>query len=171
MQPIPFVQSMQRQRTPDMTAPIVINIHGAKLLSKELSKNARIHPLKKARVVKRHRVGANAKTVAAIVHKVPRMRPKSLPNGLVALTYDGNPISVRSVTLARICPTRYFADSGDNANNILSPIRDGVADALGVNDKVFVDNPTELDIQNGKIGIRYEQIDGPWGVRITIEPA
>lgn len=156
-----------------MTSPIVINIHGAKLLSSELSKNARIDPRAKSKITSRHRIGANGATVKAIcaASKYTPMATGKIIGGkpVFAAYHRDGPFPVRSVTLTRICPTRYMSD-GDNASTLLSATRDGVADALGVNDKVFVDNPTEEQLQNGKIGIRYEQIDGPWGVRITIEP-
>jgi hypothetical protein len=158
-----------------MTAPIVVNIPGAKLLSKELSKNARIHPLKKARITAKHRTGTNGRVVCELVDHDPvvisrlRTRDDGRPC-FTAYTLAGELYRAGRVTLARIAPKRYSAD-GDNLQTLLSSIRDGLADALGVNDKVFVTNPTEEQRNAGAIGIEYHQIDGPWGVRITIEPA
>jgi hypothetical protein len=154
-----------------MSGPIVVTIPGAKLLSSELSKNARIDRFTKARVTKMHRQGANV-VVATTMGALPGYRCTTRG------TYkDGLPIwrvnpapAVRSVTLTRICPVTHFAD-GDNASTLLSAVRDGLADAIQVNDKVMVPNPTGKRLAPGQIGITYEQIAGDWGVRITIERA
>lgn len=153
-------------------SPIIINIPGAKLLSSKLSKNERTHRFAKAAETRLHREGANA-AVSKALGAVPGYR--SMLNGLYP---SGEPrfivrpsFKTALVVLSRLCPRRYFADDGDNAATLLSATRDGVADALGINDKVFKVNPTESDIQSGRIAIRYEQIDGDWGVRIIIEPA
>lgn len=154
-----------------MSGPIVVTIPGAKLLSSELSKNARIDRWTKARITKSHRQGANVAAVKTM---------GALP-GYSCTTRgaykDGSPIwrvhptpAVRSITLTRICPAEHFAD-GDNASTLLSPIRDGLADAIQVNDKVMVPNPTGKALDAAQIAITYEQIAGDWGVRITIEPA
>lgn len=162
-----------------MTSPIVINIPGAKLLSSRGSGgNGRQHRFAKAHEVKQHRHGAMMSTVEAIV-RVPGYaanvvrHARSIEDWVISARRIGthDPFRVRLVILSRVCPRRYFCDGADNLRALFKATLDGVSDALGVNDKVFVDNPTESDIQNGKIAIRYEQIDGAWGVRITIEPA
>lgn len=167
-----------------MTSPIVITIPGAKLLSSRGSgSNARQHHHARGREVAEHRQGANYRTVEALCRAIPGVRAEVLrwtDKGLVlmARSYrfasqpaDAALVKVRSVAFARLCPKRFFCDGADNLRALFKATLDGVADALGVNDKVFVDNPTESDIQSGKIAIRYEQIDSAWGVRITIEPA
>lgn len=146
---------------------IVIDIPGAKLLSSELSKNARIDPRKKAGITAKHRSGANIAVVKRI-HELrlaePMLNLATRPSSL----FTHPLLKARSVVLTRICPERHMAD-GDNASTLLSATRDGVADALGVNDKVFVDNPTDEQIQAGAIALGYDQIVGTWGIRITIE--
>jgi hypothetical protein len=153
-----------------MSGPIVVIIPGAKLLSSELSKNARIDRFTKARITRKHRQGTNG-VVARAMGALPGYRCATR-----GAYKDGSPIwrvepapAVRSVTLTRICPPARFAD-GDNVSTLLSAIRDGLADAIQVNDKVMVPNPTGKALDPGQIGITYEQIAGAWGVRITIEP-
>jgi hypothetical protein len=154
----------------DEPAPIVINIPGAKLLSSRGSgSNGRQHHHARARDVKLQREGTWGQVLLRLgMNGFPFVEG---PSAKIASNGMGGRFKARSVTLTRICPKRYHCDSADNLRALFKATLDGVADALGVNDNVFVDNPTEYDIQNGRIGIRYEQIAGPWGVRITIEPA
>lgn len=170
------MQNVQRQGAPALTSPIIINIHihGAKLLSTELSKNARIDPRKKARITAKHRAGANGRVVCELVDRDPMVisRLRARPDGrrcFTAYTLAGALYQARHVTIARIAPARYSAD-GDNLQTLLSSVRDGTADALGVNDKTFVLSPPGSPVQSGCIGVWYDQICGPWGIRITIVP-
>ena len=77
--------------------------------------------------------------------------------------------SARRVTFTRICPKRYFCDPGGNLATLFKATEDGVADALGVNDKTFVPVAPGQEVPAGKIGVWYEQVDGPWGIRIKID--
>ena len=173
---------------PDVTSPIVINIPGAKLLSSRGSgSNGRQHRHAKSRDVAEQRAGADAHAVAALC-KVPEYQAEIARwTGGAKPTLSSRPILVakihgagrttlvdtlfpaKRVTLTRLCPKRYFCDGADNLRALFKATLDGVSDALGVNDKVFVDNPTDEQIQAGAIAIRYDQIVGPWGIRITIE--
>jgi hypothetical protein len=77
---------------------------------------------------------------------------------------------VARVLFTRICPARHFCDPGGNLATMFKPVEDGTADALGVDDKLFVPTHPSMPVQSGKIGVWYDQIDGPWGVRIMIVP-
>lgn len=155
-----------------MTSPIVVNLPGVKLLSSSGSgANGRQHHHAKSRETRSNREGANLNVAKALMDSghsiVPDGRYKS---GAIMFVANVS-FAARRVTMTRVCPRRYFCDGADNLRSLFKATLDGVADALGVNDKVFADNPTESDIQSGKIGITYKQIDGPWGLRIEIEPA
>lgn len=160
-----------------MSGPIVVNIPGAKLLSSKGSgANRRGHWGGHAKDTASHRAGVNSSTAKAIAAYwggffVELLHRKKKPQHYYAARRGGEFLQARRVTITRICPEQYFADGGDNLKSLCKPVLDGVADALGVNDKVFDANPTEKQIQTGWIALTHEQIAGDWGVRITIEPA
>lgn len=151
-----------------MSGPIVVTIPGARLLSSRSSGNNRLHPHARAKEARTHRQGANAHAAKAL-GALPGVSMFLEETGVFRPSPSCRP-RVRSVTLARLCPARYFCDQ-DNLRALFKATLDGVADALGVNDKVFTDNPIEARLNTGWIAITYEQIAGDWGVRITIEPA
>lgn len=76
--------------------------------------NSRMHWAEKARVVKRQRSTAKLLTASAIDgHLIPD-----------ALT----------VTMTRVTPPRGKQLDTDNLSSALKPVRDGIADALGIDD-------------------------------------
>lgn len=161
--------------------PIVIRVSGVALLStKGAGANSRDHRWAKASATKLHREGANvhvAKAFAALpgYHLVRRMS-----NGAMVWTAvrqsrhrveEGATMPVRWITLTRVCPRRHFCDRAGNLSGLFKATQDGVASAIGVDDELFVPLPKGAAVPDGHIGITYEQVDGPWGVVITIEPA
>lgn len=156
---------------------IVVNVPGAKLLSsKGAGANCSDHPQVRAKEKAKHRAGANTRTAAQIQVNDPRYQlcivgwtGNGIQVVLSARDRMDRPFPARRVVFTRICPRRYFCDEGDNLPAMLKPTRDGVADALGRNDKDFVLVPPGAEVPAGKVGVHYEQVDGPWGLRITIE--
>lgn len=99
--------------------------------------NERSHPFERARRVKEHRKTAGWQTRAKVDHRE------------LLATSDVD------VTLTRVAPSGGLDD--DNLRGALKAIRDGVADALGVDDG------------DPRVGWKYGQRRGPYGVEVTIE--
>jgi hypothetical protein len=76
-----------------------------------------------------------------------------------AVDARGRRYPVRRVVLTRIAPSDGL-DRGDNDGGALKRVRDGVARALGVDDRNNGD---------GSVAWRVEQERGQWGVRVEIE--
>jgi hypothetical protein len=124
----------------------------------------------KAKEKKRQRRGANARVLQAY-QALGYLGFLTVNRSLFARhAKTGKPPAVARVLFTRICPKRHFCDEGDNLATVFKPTRDGTADALGVDDKLFVQTHPSMPVQSCKIGVWYEQIDGPWAVRITIVP-
>ena len=152
---------------------IVVNIPGARILSSSGSgSNSRQHWTAKSGEVEAHRNGANVALVKEI-SKIIGYRAEVLrwaKNGpvLIARSYvfASNPqpgtYPARRVTLTRIHPKGHaIRDEDDNLRAAFKATKDGVADALGSDDA--------SRNQGGRIEWAYNQIVGPWGIRITIE--
>jgi hypothetical protein len=151
-------------------SPIVVDIPGARILSSSGSgSNGRQHWAAKGGEVADHRVGAAVWTCNAITSA--RLGYACYPSGRVI---DNTVIPVarhgrthalypaRRVTLTRIHPKgRPIRDEDDNLRAAFKGTKDGVADALGLDDA--------SRNQGGRIEWIYNQIVGPWGIRITIE--
>ena len=90
--------------------------------AKELSPNARVHWSKRSRAAKLQRADAR---IAAIVAGWADM---DIPDGRLHLWIDFHP------------PTRRMPDD-DNMLARIKPARDGIADAMHVDDKRFVSHP------------------------------
>jgi hypothetical protein len=155
---------------------IVVYIPGAKLLSTRGSgANTSEHWAKRGADKGDNRHGANTWTVNAITsaHRGSYLAVLSKVVSrcamFVAVDCTGKPYPARRVTFTRICPKRHFCDPGGNLATLFKATEDGVADALGVDDKTFAITHPSAEVQSGTIGVWYEQIDGPWGLRITIE--
>lgn len=158
-------------------SPIVVDIPGARILSSSGSgSNGRQHWAAKGREVEAHRTGANVAVVKAIqAHadgykaEVYKRSAKGTPLSLIArihgagrATHEDTIYPARRVTLTRIHPKgRPVRDEDDNLRAAFKGTKDGVADALGLDDA--------SRNQGGRIEWVYNQIVGPWGIRITIE--
>lgn len=156
---------------------IVVNIPGARILSSSGSgSNGRQHWAARGREVGEHRTGANVAVVHAIQAlghgyraEVYRRSPQGTPRSLIArihgcgrTTHEDTIYPARRVTLTRIHPAgRAIRDEDDNLRAAFKATKDGVADALGLDDA--------SRNQGGRIEWVYNQIVGPWGIRITIE--
>jgi hypothetical protein len=153
------------------SSPIVVNIPGAKLLSsKGAGANCSDHRMVKAKEKKRQRRGANARVLQAY-QALGYLGFLAVNRSMFARhAKTGKPPPVARVLFTRICPKRHFCDEGDNLSSLFKPTRDGTADALGVDDNLFVPTHPSMPVQYGKIGVWYEQIDGDWGVSITVWP-
>lgn len=104
---------------------------------KSLSPNARIHWAKKASIVKRQRRLAYVLAIKAGWHLL------KFQNERIHLWMDFYP------------PTRRMPDD-DNLLISMKPARDGIADALGIDDKRFVSHPFVSDkpVKGGEVRIR-----------------
>ena len=89
---------------------------------KELSPNARVHWAVKSGAAKRQRRDA------CIAVKLAGWNAAALPEGRLHLWIDFYP------------PTRRLPDD-DNMLSRMKPARDGIADALGIDDRRFVSHP------------------------------
>lgn len=94
--------------------------------SKDLSPNARVHWSVRGRAAKKARQQAGLAAIAA------GWQAKSLPAGRIHLQVDFYP------------PTRRLPDD-DNMLARFKPARDGIADALGIDDRRFVSHPFVCD--------------------------
>jgi Holliday junction resolvase RusA-like endonuclease len=90
--------------------------------SKDLSPNGRVHWARKAKAAKAARADANLLTIAAGWPQCV------LPSGRLHLWLDFYP------------PTKRLPDD-DNMLSRCKAYRDGIADALGIDDKRFVSHP------------------------------
>jgi hypothetical protein len=153
--------------------PIVIEIPGAQLMStKGSGANRRGERHLTAKEKALHRDGANG-VVAKRLGQEPGYvaflaRRKKKPCAYWTVTGRIGPFPVTRILFTRICPRRHFCDPGGNLATLFKATEDGTADALGRDDALFEPTDPRLPVQSGKIGVWYEQIDGPWGVRITI---
>ncbi|KRG63912.1 hypothetical protein ABB26_10050 [Stenotrophomonas humi] len=111
---------------------------------KDLSPNARVHWSRKAKAAKAARHLAGVAAIAA------GWKGAALPGGRVHLQIDFYP------------PTRMRPDD-DNMLARFKPARDGIADALGIDDKRFVSHPYVRDEprKGGQVVIRISA--GPGG--------
>ena len=118
--------------------------------SADLSQNARVHPLVKARAVKR------AKTEAYWM-------AKSLMSALrIAPGSWSGPFEVRFVFHARQGRDR----DDDNFIGRMKSARDGIAEALGVNDASFITMPVVWGARrNGTVEVTITPAAGPLHVR------
>lgn len=109
---------------------------------KDMSPNARVHWAKKAKAVKLARCFAYYKTLEADWGKI------SLPEGRLHLWIEFYP------------PTKRMPDD-DNMLSRCKAYRDGIAEALGIDDKRFVSHPFVKDevIKGGAVKFR---ITGDW---------
>lgn len=105
--------------------------------SKDLSPNARTHWAKRAKAAKAQREQARLLAIAA------GWRGAALPDGRLHLWIDFYP------------PTKRLPDD-DNMLARIKPARDGIADALGIDDKRFVSHPLVRDapVKGGAVVIR-----------------
>lgn len=105
--------------------------------SKDLSPNGRVHWARKAKAAKEARYIAGVLTMGA------RWQEKALPDGRLHLWIDFYP------------PTRRLPDD-DNMLTRVKPYRDGIADALGIDDKRFISHPFVKDEvrKGGEVRIR-----------------
>ena len=154
----------------NQVSPIVVNIPGARILSSSGSgSNGRQHWAAKAREVAEHRAGAAVWTCNAITSA--RLGYAGYFSDLI-INNTSIPVArhertqalypARRVTLTRIHPKgRPVRDEDDNLHAAFKGTKDGVADALGLDDA--------SRNQGGRIEWVYNQIVGPWGIRITIE--
>ena len=162
-------------------SPIVVNIPCARILSSSGSgSNGRQHWAAKGREISKHRSGANAAVVREIAQSCDGYRVEVLrwidpnnalkgPSSFVArihgagrATHEDTIYPARRVTLTRVHPAgRAIRDEDDNLRAAFKATKDGVADALGLDDA--------SRNQGGRIEWVYNQIVGPWGIRITIE--
>jgi crossover junction endodeoxyribonuclease RusA len=110
---------------------------------KDLSPNARVCWQRRSRVVKQARRTAAALAIAA------GWRSVTLPEGPLHLWFDFYP------------PTRRGIDD-DNAMARCKPFRDGLADALGIDDKRFRSHPNVVD-ETRKGGMVVVRITGGLG--------
>lgn len=94
--------------------------------SKDLSPNARVHWSRKARAAKKARADARIIAIAANWDVAP------CPEGQLHLWITFFP------------PTRRLPDD-DNMLSRFKPSRDGIADALGIDDRRFVSHPYVSD--------------------------
>lgn len=113
--------------------------------------NQREHWGSKARRVKAQRQGATIITRAALNKLGRHILPLELPN---------EPLLPATVTLTRIIGLRgRKLDADDNRNTAFKAVRDGIADALQVDDG-----------DEGLVRWKYEEEKGSeWAVRIRIE--
>ncbi len=104
--------------------------------SKDLSPNARVHWSKKSGAVAVARADARMVTMAAAWHRL------TLPDGRLHLWVTFHP------------PTRRMPDD-DNMLTRFKPYRDGIADALGIDDKRFVSHPYVSDktVKHGAVRV------------------
>jgi hypothetical protein len=150
---------------------IVVYIPGVKLLStRGAGANAKGHHQTRGKVKRFHRGGANSKVAEALGRHpgcwTTLVYREKKPNQILVAAGFALP---DRILFTRICPKRHFCDEGDNLTALFKSTRDGTADALGVDDKFFVPTHPDMPVQSGTIGVWYEQIDGSWGLRITIE--
>jgi crossover junction endodeoxyribonuclease RusA len=105
--------------------------------SKDLSPNARTHWAKKAKAAKQARYLAGVLAMGAQWQSWP------IPDGRLNLWIDFYP------------PTRRLPDD-DNMLARFKPYRDGIADALGIDDKRFVSHPQLMEEprKGGEVRIR-----------------
>ena len=105
--------------------------------SKDLSPNARVHWSKKSKA------SASARTLAAVVTINGGWRELKLPDGRLHLWITFHP------------PTKRLPDD-DNMLARFKPSRDGIADALHIDDKRFVSHPYVSDkpVKGGEVRIR-----------------
>lgn len=105
--------------------------------NKDMSPNARIHWARKAKAVKIARTFAFFKTQEAGWHKM------ELPEGRLHLWIDFYP------------PTKRMPDD-DNMLSRCKAYRDGIADALGIDDKRFISHPFVKNevMKGGEVRIR-----------------
>ena len=105
--------------------------------SKDLSPNGRVHWARKAKAVKEARYLAGVLTMGA------QWQSMALPEGRLHLWIDFYP------------PTRRLPDD-DNMLARVKPYRDGIADALGIDDKRFISHPYVKDEarKGGEVRIR-----------------
>lgn len=105
--------------------------------SKDLSPNGRVHWARKAKAAKEARYLAGVLTMGA------RWQERSLPDGKLHLWVDFYP------------PTKRLPDD-DNMLARVKPYRDGIADALGIDDKRFISHPYVRDEvrKGGEVRIR-----------------
>lgn len=89
---------------------------------KDLSPNARVHWARKAKAAKAARAAGH------IAVKVAGWRRERMPAGRLHLFIDFYP------------PTKRLPDD-DNMLARFKPYRDGIADALGMDDKLFISHP------------------------------
>jgi hypothetical protein len=155
---------------------IVVRLPGVKLLSTRGSgANGSEDRWTKARSKETHRTGANANVAKSLGGLPGRwcfvMQRKKKPKDYWTVSGREGPFVASRITFTRICPKRFFCDPGGNLATLFKATEDGVADALGVDDKTFAITPPGAEVQSGTVGVWYEQIDGPWGLRITIESA
>lgn len=94
--------------------------------SKNLSPNARVHWSRKAAAAK------DARAMARLLAMSARWGEAALPEGRLHLWITFHP------------PTRRLPDD-DNMLARFKPSRDGIADALGIDDKRFVSHPYVSD--------------------------
>ena len=160
----------------EATRHIVVNIPGAMLLSSRGSgANSRQHDIARGIEKAKHRAGANGLVVKALCAADAGIWPhRRIEKSRVVWTaknqHTGSLFLAERILFSRLCPKQYFCDS-DNLSSLFKATRDGVADALGVDDALFEVTHPSMPVQSGTIGCWYEQIDCAWGVRITIEPA
>lgn len=109
--------------------------------NKDLSPNSRVHWAKRAKAAKSARFFARATALAA------GWGGLKLPDGRVDLWIRFYP------------PTRRRPDD-DNMLSRFKPSRDGIADALGIDDRRFVSHPYVEDepFPNGKIVVKIQEM-------------
>ncbi len=105
--------------------------------SKDLSPNSRVHWSKRAKAAKAARSEAHLAALEAGWHR------ETLPEGRLHLWITFNP------------PTRRMPDD-DNMLSRCKGARDGLADALGIDDKRFVSHPfvSSETVKGGQVVIR-----------------
>lgn len=105
--------------------------------SKDLSPNGRVHWARKAKAAKAARYFAGVMTMAA------GWQSWALPDGRLHLWVEFYP------------PTKRLPDD-DNMLTRVKPYRDGIADALGIDDKRFISHPLVKDEvrKGGEVRIR-----------------
>jgi crossover junction endodeoxyribonuclease RusA len=112
--------------------------------SKDLSPNARTHWAAKAKAAKAARYMAGVMTMAAGWQAWP------IPDGRLNLWVDFYP------------PTKRQPDD-DNMLARFKPYRDGIADALGIDDKRFISHPLVKDEVRKGGEVRIRITGGPNG--------
>lgn len=110
--------------------------------SKDLSPNARVHWSRKAKAAKQARSDAKGLTQFFGWNKL------ALPDGPLHLWITFHP------------PTRRLPDD-DNMLTRFKPSRDGIADALGIDDKRFVSHPYVSDKPRKGGEVRVRITGGP----------